>query len=118
MHKHDLKSYEINTIPKDHVMQKVLLFDVFLWSLLLGMKTVSVNSKHYDPPPPGNPVVNLQNWTNPGHLPNFLLMPSPQTSLGAFILINFTLFHHFQDLKSLEYLQIHMENIYLLIENM
>ena len=70
------------------------------------------------PPLPGNPVVNLQNWANPGHLPNFLLMPSPQTSMGGFILINFTLFHHFEDLKSLEYLQIHMENINLLIENM
>ena len=82
------------------------------------MKTVSVNFKHYDPLLPSNPVVNLQNGGNPGHLPNFLLMPSPQNSLGAFILINFTLFHFFQDLKSLEYLQIHMENINLLIENM
>ena len=68
--------------------------------------------------PPGNPGVNLQNLANPGHPPNFLLMSSPQTSLEAFILINFILFCHFQDLKSLEYLQIRMENIYLLIENM
>ena len=28
-------------------------------------------------------------------------MPSPQTSLGAFILINFTLFHHFQDFNGI-----------------
>ena len=47
----DIKSYEINTLPKDHVIQKVLLFDAFLQSLLLGIKTVSVNSKHYDPLP-------------------------------------------------------------------
>ena len=31
MHKHDIKSqYEINTIPKDHVRQKVLLFDIYI----------------------------------------------------------------------------------------
>ena len=38
----NIKSYEINTIPEDLVIQKVLLFYVFLEGLMLGMKTISV----------------------------------------------------------------------------
>ena len=34
------------TIPKDLATQKALPFDAFLESLMLGMKIVSVNSKH------------------------------------------------------------------------
>ena len=46
----------------------------------------------------------------------FLLIPSPQTSLGTFILI---ILHFSATFKiSMEYVQIRMENIYLLIENM
>ena len=75
------------------------------------MKTVSVDSKHYDPLPPGKSSKLGKSWPPAKFFVN-------AQSLRAFILINFTLFHQFQDLKSLEYLQIRMENIYLLIENM
>ena len=50
--------------------------------------------------PPGNPEANFQNLSIPSHLSKFFCqMPGPQVSLRPFNLINFTLFHHFQDLN-------------------
>ena len=44
--------------------------------------------------PPGNPAINFQNLANPSDPGKFFCqMLSPQTSLGIFTLINFTLFH-------------------------
>ena len=85
--------------------------------VMFGMKIVSISSKHYHPP--GNPGINLQNLANPGHLCKFSCqMPSPQTSLRALIFKTFYTFPPLSRSRSLEYLQISMVNIYLLIENM
>ena len=65
--------------------------------------------------PHGKPRVNLQNLANPRQI--FCQMSSPQTFLGTFILINFTLSHQFQDLSHKNSLQNLTENIYLSIEN-
>ena len=97
MHKQAEKiSCEINTVPKTPVIQKAL----FSWILV---KFNAWNENCMSIPSitiPGNPGINLQNLANPGHLCKFSCqMSSPQTSMGAIILINFTLYRHFQDLN-------------------
>ena len=85
---------------------------------MLGMKIVSVNSKHYHPLPSGNPGVNLQNLANPGHPGQiFLSNAQPLDFPGSSYFNTFYTFPPLTRSQSLEYLQIRMENTYLLIEN-
>ena len=83
---------------------------------------ISVNSKYYHPPPSDKPRANFQNLSNPSHPGRyFCQLPSLQASLGHFILMNFILFHPFQDFNlklPSEYLQIWRKNIYLSMKHM
>ena len=59
----------------------------------------SVNFERYHPPR-ATPWQIFKTWQIPVTLANFFYqMPGPQACLGPFILMNFTLFHHFQDLS-------------------
>ena len=100
MYKHDEKILNHTKIPCNTE-------SIAFWCILvkLGMKIVSVNSKHYHslplPPPPWQPWGKSSKFGKSGPpLQIFCQMPSHQTFLGAFISINFTLFHHFQDLNN------------------
>ena len=85
MHKHDIKSYSMKLIP----YQKTMWYRKYCF-LMYSCKVYCWEWKLYQL------IGQLGKSWPPA---NFLLMPSPQTSLGAFISINFTLFCHFQDLS-------------------
>ena len=83
---------------------------------MFGMKIVSVNSKHYHPSQPWHKSSKSgKSWPS---LQIFLSNVQPPDFPGN---LNFDKFYTFPPLsrsQSLEYLQICMVNIYLLIENM
>ena len=79
------------------------------------MKVVSVSSKHYHPIPPGNPGVNLQNLAT---CANFVIKCPSSEFPGSLYFNKFYTFPPLSRSQSLEYLQIRMDNIYLLTENM
>ena len=67
--------------------------------------------------PPGNPGVNLQNWQILATCSNFFIKcPSPEFP-GSLYCNKFYTFPPLSRSQSLEYLQIRMDNMYLLIEN-
>ena len=82
---------------------------------------VSVNSKYYHPLPLATPEKIFKIYQIPATQVNFFEVSNPQASLGPFILINFILFHPFQDLNFNllnEHLQIWRKNTYLSMKNM
>ena len=72
-------------------------YKVYCWEWKLYQSIPSITI-----PSPWQPWVKIEQILATRQI--FCQRPVPRLSLRAFILINFTLLHHFQDLKSLEYL--------------
>ena len=86
---------------------------------MLGMKIVSVNSKHYRPLPRGKPWGKSSKFGQSWPLVQIFLSNAQHLDFPESLYFN--KFYAFQPLsrsQSLEYLQIHMDNIYLSIGNM